>query len=55
MKRKFIAKAIKHPGALTKLAKKSHEAPMEYAREHVHSKGRKGKEARFALLLRKFH
>lgn len=53
--KKWIAGAIKHPGALTKKAKAAGESPMTYAHEHAHSKGRTGKQARLALTLRGFH
>lgn len=51
--RNWIAGAIKHPGALTKSAKKAGESPMEFAREHEHSSGVTGKRARLALTLSK--
>jgi hypothetical protein len=55
-KKKFwIKDAIKHPGALTKKAKKDKESPMEYAREHEHSSGKTGKQSRLALVLKKMH
>lgn len=53
MKKHWISKAIKHPGALTKKANAAGESPMEYAREHQHDSGTTGKQARLALTLRK--
>ena len=52
---KWIQHAIRHPGALTRKAKKAGESPMQYASEHKHSKGKTGKQARLALTLRKMH
>jgi hypothetical protein len=51
----WIKDAIKHPGALTKKAKKDKESPMEYAKEHKHSSGKTGKQSRLALTLKKMH
>ena len=53
--KKWIQKAIKHPGALTKKAHKAGESPMAYAREHAHDSGKTGKQARLAMTLRKMH
>lgn len=55
MAEKFIQGAIKHPGALTAQAKKEHESPMEFAREHEHSKGKTGQRARLAMTLKGMH
>lgn len=52
-KRLNIKKAIKRPGALTRKAKAAGESTMTFAREHAHSSGLTGQEARFALLLSK--
>lgn len=52
---KWIQGSIQHPGALTKKAKKVGESPMEFAREHQHSPGKTGKQARLAMTLRKMH
>ena len=49
---KFIAGAIKHPGALTKSAHAAGESPMEFAEEHKGDSGTTGKRARFAITLR---
>ena len=51
----FIGGAIKRPGALTRKAKSAGESPMQFAREHAHSKGLTGQQSRFALELRGFH
>jgi hypothetical protein len=48
----WIKGAIKHPGALTKKAKKAGESPMKFAAEHKHSAGTTGRQARLALTLR---
>jgi hypothetical protein len=53
MAKKWIKGAIKHPGALTKQAKRAGESPMEFAREHVHSKGTTRSRARLAVKLNK--
>jgi len=55
MAKKWISKAIKHPGALTAQAKKAGKSPMAFAREHQHDTGTTGKRARLALTLRKMH
>lgn len=55
MAKNFIAKAIKHPGALTRSAKAAGKSPMEFAREHQHDSGTTGKRARLAMTLRKMH
>ncbi len=46
---KWIQGSVKRPGALTAKAKAAGESPMEFAREHVHSKGLTGQEARWAV------
>ena len=55
MAKKWISKAIKHPGALTAQAKRAGESPMEFAREHKGDSGTTGKRARLALTLRGMH
>lgn len=52
MAKKFIAKAIKHPGALTKSAEAAGMSPMAFAEKHKHDSGKTGQRARFALTLR---
>jgi hypothetical protein len=53
--RKWIAGAIKHPGALTASAKKSGMSPMAFASKHKHDSGKTGQRARLAMTLRGFH
>lgn len=53
MAENFIQDAIKRPGALTRSADRAGETTAEYAREHQHDPGRKGKQARLAMKLRK--
>lgn len=53
--KKWIQGAIKHKGALTRKAKKAGESPMEFAHEHMHSKGKTGQQARLAVTLSKMH
>jgi hypothetical protein len=53
--KKWIAGAIKHPGALTRAARAAGMSTMAFARRHRHSPGTLGKRARLALTLRKFH
>lgn len=48
---KWIKGAIKHPGALTRKAKAAGESTSTFAREHAHSKGTTGKQARLAITL----
>ena len=51
----FIQKAIKHPGALTRQAKKAGQSPMAFAASHQDSPGVTGKRARLAMTLRKLN
>ena len=53
MAKHFIASAIKHPGALTRKAKKAGESPMAFAEKHKHDSGTTGRQARLAITLRK--
>ena len=55
MAEKWIAGAIKHPGALTKKAHAAGESPMGFARSHKGSVGTTGKQSRLALTLRGLH
>ena len=55
MAKKWIAKAIKHPGASTKQAKAAGMSPMAFAQKHKGDSGTTGKRARLALTLRKMH
>ena len=52
MAKHWIAKAIKHPGALTAQAKKAGESPMQFAEQHKGDSGTTGKRARLAITLR---
>ncbi len=54
MAKNWIAGAIKHPGALTRSAKKAGESPMAFARQHKGDSGTTGKRARLALTLQGF-
>ena len=49
----WIKGAIKHPGALTRKAKKAGETPHQFAEAHKHDKGQTGKQARLAITLGK--
>lgn len=53
MAEKWIQKAANDPGfkegSLTRIAKKSGQSPMEYARAHYHDSGKIGQKARFAV------
>ena len=51
MAKKWISKAIKHPGALTRKAKAAGESPMAFARAHQHDSGTTGRQARLAITL----
>jgi len=46
---KFIQKALKRPGALTRKADKAGMSVMEFARAHVHDGDQTGAQARFFL------
>ena len=52
---KWIQKAIKHPGALTKKAKAAGQSTKAFAKAHAHDKGTTGKQARLAQTLSKMH
>lgn len=45
---------VKRPGALTRKAKAAGMSVRAYARKHYHDPGRTGKQARFAIIARKF-
>lgn len=49
MAEKWMQDAVKRPGALTQKANKAGETPMQFAREHYHSKGLTGEQARYAV------
>jgi hypothetical protein len=46
---KWQSGAIKRPGALTEKAQKAGQSPMTFAREHYHSSGLTGQQARYAV------
>lgn len=51
--RKWIAGAIKRPGAFTRKAKAAGMGVQAYARKMRHAAGRTGKQARLALTLKR--
>jgi hypothetical protein len=51
MAEKWIAGAIKHPGAFSAKAKKAGKSTSEYAQEKEEAKGTLGKQARLAQTL----
>jgi len=53
MAEKWIAKAIKRPGALTRKAKAAGMTTKQYARAHKSSKGTTGRQSRLAITLSK--
>lgn len=53
-KDKWMQAAVKHPGALTRAAKRAGKSTQEFAREHVHSPGALGKRARLARTFAKY-
>lgn len=53
--KKWIQKAIKHPGALTRKAKSAGTSTMAFARAHRSSKGTTGRQARLAITLSRLH
>lgn len=50
---RWIAKAIKRPGALTAMAKRAGQTTKQFARAHAKAKGTVGKMARLAITLAK--
>jgi len=52
---KWIQKAIKHPGALTRKAKAAGQSTSAFAKSHAHDKGTTGKQARLAQTLSRMH
>lgn len=52
MAKKWISKAIKHPGALTRKAEAAGMSPMAFAEKHKGDSGTTGKQARLAITLR---
>ena len=55
MAKKWIANAIKKPGAMTAAAKREGVSNSKYEQEHKHDSGKAGKRARLALTLKKMH
>lgn len=53
MAKKFIKKAIKHPGAEKAAAARAGESTQSYMQEHKNDKGTAGKRARLGLTLTK--
>ncbi len=53
MKKKWIAGAVKHPGAFTAEAKAAGESVHQYAEEKKHASGKVGDRARLALTFEK--
>jgi hypothetical protein len=53
MAKKWIAGAIKRPGALRRKAQHAGMSTMEFARKHAAATGRTGRQARLALTLSK--
>lgn len=49
--RRWISKAVKHPGALKAKAKAAGESTKEFAAEHAGDKGNTGQQARLAKTL----
>lgn len=49
----WIAGAIKHPGALSRSAKKAGMSPMAFARAHKGDSGTTGARSRLAITLNK--
>lgn len=52
MAKKWISKAIKHPGAFTAQAKAAGKSVSEFAQEHKHDSGKTGARARLAITLK---
>jgi hypothetical protein len=46
---KFIQKALKRPGALTRKANRAGLTPLEFARRHQHDGNLTGQQSRFLL------
>lgn len=50
--KKWIAGAIKHPGAMTAAAKREGVSNSAYEQEHKNDKGKAGQRARLAITLK---
>lgn len=48
-------KPVKRPGAATRKAHAKGESVQKWARENYHAGGLKGKQARFAVIAKKWH
>jgi hypothetical protein len=55
MAKNWIAGAIKHPGAITKKARRMGLTPMSFAEKEKHAPGTTGRQARLAITLRGMH
>lgn len=55
MAKNWIASAIKHPGAMTRKAKKEGVSNKTFEQEHKGESGAAGKEARLAITLSGMH
>ena len=53
--KRWIKKAIKHPGALRAKAKKAGESTHAFAEQHKHDSGKTGAQARLALTLEQMY
>lgn len=53
--KKWVAGAIKHPGAFSRKAKEAGMSTSEYARKEEHAPGTLGKQARLAETLEGMH
>ena len=49
------SQVIRHPGALTRAAKRAGESNHEYEEKHKHSSGKAGERARLALTMASWH
>ena len=49
------SQVIKHPGALTRAAKRAGESNSQYEQQHKHDSGKAGERARLALLMGSWH
>lgn len=54
-KDKWMQSAVpqSHRGRLTRKARRAGESPMQFAREHYHSPGKTGRQARAAVNMQK--
>ena len=55
MAKNWIAGAIKHPGAMTKAAKREGVSNSTYEQEHKGDSGKAGQRARLAITLSGMH